>query len=257
LCPDSPLTPDTSDRYVAPAAAPDGRIAFVYTRRRAEAAGFSSYQLVLGSLRFGGATRLLAELPFTLDGEPTYNGISHLRWLSPDTIIYRGDFEGRVCLSGPPCAAYEARSGRGLVLHRLSTGERQLIPGTRYASSVTVSEPGVILYTLGGDTRVFRRNLATGVVTVVYDAGSDIVREVEAAGNRLVLLAGGSVSFYEIESVGLIQVDRGGQIRVLDLATGEVTVVDLSAPWRQLALSPDGRRLVAESSGDLFLLELP
>ncbi len=89
----------------------------------------------------------------------------------------------------------------------------------------------------------------------MWDFGTRIVREAEVAGGRLAAIVGGSVQFYELPGVGLLQVDNGGPIRVVDLATASEQVIQGS--WRQLALSPDGRRLVAVSGGDLWLVTVP
>src|SRR6185437_12208755 len=71
------------------------------------------------------------------------------------------------------------------------------VPGTDFASGVS---PGAsedeIYYTLGGDTRVFRRVLSSGDVSVAHDFGpAGIARDVDVAGGRLTAIVGGRVAF--------------------------------------------------------------
>jgi hypothetical protein len=128
----------------------------------------------------------------------------------------------------------------------------EVIPGTDYASSVAVtSEPEVIYYTLGGDSRVYRRDLTTGAVTVFHDFGpGEIARDVAVFGARLVAVVGGSVLYrFEAPHNGFVQRDEGGDLHFVDLATSTHTVFDGdSVLFRHPVFSPDGQRLVVEVS---------
>src|SRR5437879_277497 len=67
-----------------------------------------------------------------------------------------------------------------------------VIPGTRFASSVAAGESAdIIYYTLGGDSRVYRRVLSSGSVSVAHDFGGGIARDVQVVGSRLIAVVGG------------------------------------------------------------------
>ena len=123
-----------------------------------------------------------------------------------------------------------------------------LIPGTDYASGVAPgASPGEIYYTLGGDTRVYRRVLATGEVSVLYDFGAaGIARDVHAVGNRFTAIVGGHVIFSVDPLFGPVQWDSGGLIHVVDLSTGTDMLVAGPGLFRHPALAPNGDRVVAE-----------
>jgi hypothetical protein len=97
----------------------------------------------------------------------------------------------------------------------------------------------------------------------LWDFAPEVPRDVQVAGNRLAAVVGGSVRFaWEPPLADTIQRDDGGAIALVDLSGGNVITVGAGQRvFRRLALSPDGRRLVAESpegrSTDLYLFALP
>jgi hypothetical protein len=144
-----------------------------------------------------------------------------------------------------------------------------VIPGTRNASSLALGgSPDAIYFTLGGDTRVFRRALSSGAVTAIFDFGpAGIARDIQVTDNRLFAVVGGAVSFgYEALLGFNVQRDGGGQLHLVDLATGHDSVLPdrvngIPLFFRRPALSPSGRRLVAEvvtgSVADLWMFDVP
>src|SRR5436309_1960365 len=102
------------------------------------------------------------------------------------------------------------------------------VPATLYASSVA---PGgtadVIFFTLGGDSRVFRRVRSGATDSVVHDFGAaGIARDVQVAGTRLVAVVGGTISFAYDSLLGYaVQRDAGGFLYLVDLETGAETVL--------------------------------
>ena len=115
-----------------------------------------------------------------------------------------------------------------------------------------------IYYTLGGDTRVYRRVLASGDVSVVHDFGAaGITRDVHAAGNRLTAIVGGRTS-------------ASAWIRSWDRSSG--TAAGSSTWWisgrertsrsrgrgtfRHPSLAPTGDQLVAEGY-PLIITDVP
>src|SRR5207244_9373108 len=102
------------------------------------------------------------------------------------------------------CPIDTLRTGVDVVRLDLSSDATSLavVPGTRFASAVARGESAdVIYYTLGGDSRVYRRVLSTGTVSVAHDFGSGIAREVEVVGSRLVGGVGGDGTV-AVEHVG-------------------------------------------------------
>jgi len=70
------------------------------------------------------------------------------------------------------------------------------------------------------------------------------------------------VSFVNDPGLGLVQRDGGGQLVLVDLATGgETALTPTTAMYRHAALAPNGRHIVAEAvvgrTTDLYLLEVP
>jgi len=120
-----------------------------------------------------------------------------------------------------------------------------------------------IFYTLGGDSRVYRRGLSTGEVAVAHDfAAAGIARDVHVVGNRLVAVVGGDVSFAYDSVLGYdVQRDRGGSLYLVDFTTGaETPLPGGTPPLRRPALSPSGKRVVAEAAAagvaDLWMFDL-
>jgi len=111
---------------------------------------------------------------------------------------------------------------------------------------------------------VYLRVLPSGSDSVVHTFGG-IVRDVSIAAGRLAAVVGGDVAFFydSAQSVQL-QVDHGGALHVLTLATGVDAMISDTLHTRRPALDPTGTRLVAEArdgvNGDrstLWLWKLP
>jgi len=154
----------------------------------------------------------------------------------------------------------------GLEIVRLDFGSAtpamRVLPGTSQASSVTVAGSDTLFFTINGDTRILRLTLADDSITVVHDFGSgNIARDVQVGSGRVVAVVGGNVSFTPDSITGGIQRDSGGTIVVVDPSSGNETPLAPGSLFRHPAVSPDGRRIVAESyvgrSTDLWLLETP
>lgn len=122
------------------------------------------------------------------------------------------------------------------------------VSNTDQASSVGVGRADTIYYTIDGDSRIFVRALSDTLTRVAYDFGAGVIaRDVRAAGNRLVAVGGGYVSYVNDTLLGLIQVDRGGSLYVIDLTDSTALPVHLSGGVaRRPVLSPDGTRVVYE-----------
>lgn len=259
LCDNSPAQWDSTNTFAAPAVSPDGQVAFVRFGAGLRLRFPRTIDLMVGSFDDLAGARRVASVPYTLPGAPTHLGVSQIRWLGPRALVYRGDWRGNVCVvEVPDCETVGISSGLNLVYHPLDSvlGARRVLPGTAYASSVAAgADPDELYFTRGGDSRAYRYVVSTGVRTVVYDFGA-IARDVQFAAGRLVAVVGGAVVFENRPGAGLVQVDFGGALVAVDLASGVPTTVGTGA-YRHPALAPDGRRLVAERYGDLWLFTLP
>ena len=208
--------------------------------------------------------RALMKLPYSAAGL-VHNSVSQIRWLAPDTLIYRGDYAALTCLTATaPCPQAFVVSGYDIEIHSASdSGPPTVVPGTDLASSVALDPGGdAFFYTLQADNRIYRRVLSTGATTVVYSfpAGT-IVRDVHAVGSLLAAITGGQVVILAPpvtpDGTPPLQYDPvGGDITVLNLATGTPLAV-IAGQFRRPALSPDGRHIVAQSAGDLYLFNVP
>ncbi len=266
ICSPGSAISDSTFILTEPAAAADGRLAYVVivsapTDKASRAA------LVLGTLADPAAAQPLLSFPFTAPDTVRLDEASQLRWLDAGSLAYLALHVGYDSARSRDTV----RTGAEIVRLELggATPSMAVVPGTRDASSLAVAgSPDTIYFTLGGDSRVFRRALASGVVSVLFDfGGGQVARDVQVLGNRLVAVVGGAVSFgYEALLGYNVQRDGGGPLHLVDLASGHDSVLPDSVAgvplfFRRPALAPSGRRLVAEvvtgSVTDLWMLDLP
>jgi hypothetical protein len=238
-----------SDAVLATGPGPDGRMAFL-----ASATSLTNFNPEHTGLRVapgpdpnGGAQVL--HLPYSR-GTGLVNWAGRLRWIQGDRLAYLGQTlkVRQQChfACTPPDTTI---TSIGVELLDLGSGAPVALPGTARATGLaTIADGAVVLYTLAGDSRIFRRNLASGAVTVAHDFGAaGIARDLDASGTRIAAVVGGLVSEEDDPDLGPIQFDRGGILHVVDLADhSDTPVPDASRLYRRPALSPGGDVLVAE-----------
>jgi hypothetical protein len=276
-CELSPTGEQLTEAIESAAPATDGRLAFSAATSNIGAILPETQGLVLGTLARPSVYQTLLSLPTTGASGRLAGGISQLRWLSQNRLLYLAE----LVTTQRPCQGCEldtVRSGleaNWLVIDQPGSSP-QLVPGTDFASGVS---PGAsedeVYYTLAGDARVYRRALSTGEVVVAYDFGAaGITRDVHVVGNRLAAIVGGRVAFTNDPSLGPVQWDSGGTLHVVDLQSGAEALPPAPGLFRRPQLSPDGNQVVAEvypliitpngvgtdttvaRAGDLYLMEL-
>ncbi len=269
---------DSTNAIESAAPAADGRLGFVEASSRIGAtATLREGIAVAPTLDPRGAT-IVQPIPYAIPGEPAHTHVTALRWLGPGTLGFVG---GNVAILadcvGCPTDTIVANL-KVVTLDAAGGSAPAVVPGTDFASGLS---PGgtddEIYYTLGGDSRVFRRTLSTGAVDVAHDFGAEgIARDVQVVGGRLTAVVGGRVAFVVNPVLGPTQRDSGGVVHVVDLATSADQSLDQTGLlFRRPALSPDGAHVVAEGysllitssggvadttvsrSGDLYLLDAP
>jgi hypothetical protein len=248
FCRVDPIHADSTDLMEAPAVGSDGRIFFHQVVSWIGQQKLGASALMLGRADDPiGATRL-RPLPYTAPNGRIHSSVRLPQWIGRDSLVYLAEqlfYEGSTFY---PDTFY---TGLDVVLLDLTgaTPEFQVVPGTDYASSVALTdESGVIYYTLGGDSRVFRRVLSTGEVTTVYDFGTgNIVRDVQLRGTVLVAVVGRSVLYRFEDAHGYVQRDEGGDLAFVDLGTGGVSLFSTDTVlFRHPMMSPGGTRVVVE-----------
>jgi hypothetical protein len=187
-------------------------------------------------------------LPLTPTGGSSQDYAGHLRWLTPDALVYVGQHFDvkRDC---PACILDTVLTSTEVTTLTVDGMTATAVPGTELATGVApILDGTAILYTLPNDTRIYRRVLAGGEVTVVHDFGpAGVARDVHAVGNRVIAVVGGRVAFSEDPRFGPVQWDSGGVVHVLDLGQPSSTRLDTPGRlYRRPALSPDSTRIVAE-----------
>jgi len=220
--------------------------------------------LVVAPLSDPNAVRVLRSVPYSLPSRPPHQGISHLAWLTPTRLIYLAErvTYPQACSS---CAPDTVRTGIEVVTLDVAgaTPLLAVVPGTDSASSVAVATSDTIYFTRNGDSRVYRFAFSSGQIDTVHDfAAAGIARDIGLANGRLVAVVGGDVTYVVDSVLGASQVDHGGELHIVTLATGAETVFgDATSHFRRPALFPDGTRLVTEvwSNGkaDLWLMDVP
>ena len=248
-CPVEPVQDDSTNLMDAAAVSPDGRVFFHQVTSWIGQQKLGEASIEVGNLADPVNSSRLTLLPYTAANGRIHSSIRSPAWTGPNTVVYLAE---QLFYQGS--SFYPDTFVTGLEIVQVDLGGPapvyQLIPGTDYASSVAVStEPGVIYYTLGGDSKVYRRDLAAGTVSVSHDFGTGlIVRDVSVFGSRLVAVVAGSVLYqFEVAHSGFVQRDEGGDLHFVDLATGNTSVFATDTVlFRHPVYSPDGQRVVVE-----------
>lgn len=249
ICDAASIGPAATEAIESPVVGPDGRLAFVRATSAVGAVTPDLQRLEVGPGMDASAAAEVQRVPYTIPGEPIHTGLIALRWQRADRLIFVGGGLGyrRLCLT---CVLDTVVAGRKVVTLDLTPAGSVLsaVPRTEFASGVAAgASDDEILYTVGGDTRVFRRVLSTGEVAVAHDFGAaGVARDVHVAGGRLTATVGGRVAVSVDPDLGPLQWDSGGIIHVVDLASGADVTLDGPGLFRRPALAPDGRRVVAE-----------
>lgn len=248
LCPVDPVHDDSTDLMESPAVHSDGRLFFHQVISWIGQQKLGSSRLKLGTTDDPFHAATLRPLPYTAPNGRIHSSIRIPQWIGGDSLVYLAEqlfYEGSTFF---PDTFY---TGLDIVL--LDLGEAtpvfNVVPGTDYASSVALSDgKDAIYYTLGGDSRVFRRELSSGTVSTVYDFGAgNVVRDVQVRGTDLVAVVGRSVLYRFEEAHGFVQRDEGGDLAFVDLSSGSQTVFATdSVLFRHPMISPDGARVVVE-----------
>jgi hypothetical protein len=250
-CTLSPSADQRTESLEPAAAAPDHRLAFLAASGTIGSLAPSDQELSLATVADPGTRTSLLAVPYTISGRPTHSGISQLRWLGPNRLVYLGEAVNVLSLCDG-CARDTVQSGLDAVWLDLAGGAApQLIAGTGNASGVSPgSSQDEVYYTLNGDTRVYRETISSGSATVAFDfAAAGIARDVHVVGTRMAAVVGGRVHFTDHPVIGPTQFDSGGVVHVVDLSDN--SDVTLTGPndhglYRRPQLSPAGSQVVVE-----------
>ena len=266
-CPLEDLAQDSVNLLGTPAISATGLAAWVEARSATGRVSPASAEIRVGSLTLSDAGTVVRTLPYLAQSGNVHTTISHLHWLGETSLVYVGDDVQYI----RPCQQCKLDSlliGREIARLDLAAGNLvSVIPGTAEATSVWPSADGLtIYYTIAGDSRVFRQLLSSGAVTTVHDfAPAGIVRDVSLTDSVLAAIVGGRVSYGTIAPIGPVQVDSGGVLYHVDLATGVATALGIPGKaLRAPALRPGARQIAVEAvddtgplSADLYLFTSP
>ncbi len=249
---DVPGLQSTTDVVGATAAAADGRLA-LFTAGNGTIGGNTPVILSIGIAPTLDAANpeTVRSLPFTPPGGGFQDYAGYLHWLDPSRLVYVGErFWAVTACPESGCPLDTLFTGSEISVVDLANGGAvSVIAGTQLATGVAPVEDGqAILYTIAGDSRVYRRVLSSDEVSVVHDFGTaGIARDVSAAGTRIAAVVGGRITFGVDPRIGPVHWDSGGVLHVVNLDGGSDQVLGVSSRlYRRPALSPDGTRVVAE-----------
>jgi hypothetical protein len=267
-CPTNDFAGDSVDAREWPAASAEGRLAWVEQQGRVGLRAPAHGAIRLGGWDPGRPGTVVRTLPYLAPSGTVHVTATHLAWLGDDSLVYVGAdlLYSRACST---CKVDTLVVGREIVTLDLSTDPATItiVPGTTGATAVwPLPATGALVYTLAGDSRVFRRQLATAVVDTVWDfAPLGIARDPSLDGTRLLAVVGGLVSFANDPLLGPIQPDSGGTLYLVDLSDSSVTAASPATQLlRHQVPRPDGHIVTAEATDilgpfvpDLFLYSLP
>jgi len=221
ICNTSAGQRDSTEAYGSAAVSQGGRLAYSYAQSTPRRTNPNVSQLRVATLADPLNVTVVHPMPLDVEGTKV-DGIGDLHWLSETRLVYLA--QSITYIFGPGGTPPDTVIG-GLavvVVDLVNNPVPAIVPGTMTATSVALGDaPEVIIYTLAGDSRVYRRELATGAVTVLHDFGTlGIARGLALLDDRLVAVVGGAVTF-QLDPVA--QVDLGGPLLDVDLTTGQTT----------------------------------
>jgi hypothetical protein len=243
-----PAGEQLTEAIESPAPVSDGRLAFAVASSAIASQVPLTQFLALGTVSQPTDYQTLRSLPYSSTSGRFIGGISQLHWLDQQRLLYLAE----VVSTRLPCSGCPIDTVRsGLEAHIVSVdvpGSLDVVPGSDFASGVSPGSSGdEVYYTLGGDSRIYRRVLSSGEVTTAYDFGATgIARDVDVVGSTLTAVVGGRVAFSTDPSLGPVQWDSGGTLHVVDLTDGSDIPIDGPGLFRRPRLSPDATQVVAE-----------
>jgi hypothetical protein len=247
LCPLHP-TGDTTLAFEWPTLRPDGRLAYQRAVWTSASSPPLTRSIALATLAQWDAGQILVTFAATFGGvgPSSVDGARDLAWLADTSLVFVRErmTVGRSVPGGPIDTSFAS-----LEIDRLDFGSATpvltVVPGTAGATSVAVSDSATaIYYTLPGDSIVYRRQLAAGIVDTAYAFAGVVPGDVRVRGARLVAVI-------------------GGDLHLVDLAAATETVVSGSGiVFGHPALSHDGHRIVVEGTAsgaepDLWRVDWP
>lgn len=251
LCWRGPGEGDSADVVVTGAESPGGRLAFVAERSRSSSFFPSARALLAGPPRDPENAAVILPFPFS-HSNVLWHGARDLTWLDDSTLVFVAELYGynQGGSSGPPDTL---RTGIEVVRLDLRTDPATIrsYGVTRWASSVALGPgPGTVIFTVGGDARVFTLDLATGAAALLHDFGAlGIARDARLVNGTLVAVVGGYVTYaFDSPHAREVQRDLGGPIYAVDLAGAAAPILLTAATdaYRHLSLAPSGATVAAE-----------
>jgi hypothetical protein len=274
-CKDFARSIDSTYSFEWPALRPGGDISFLLVANRVTAVRPGYQSLRVGRLDNPDGSFELMTLPFRVD-TAYYTAILSPRWLDSTRMIF---IAGILLIGEPPIPTDTFYGGRVVATLDRQNGVTVVngIPGTDHASSVAATPgSGDFYFTVEGDSRVFRSDLAGSNIQVYYDFGpGQVARDVAVRGDSLLVVVGNRVVLYDFEEVGQVQSDFGDRLRLVDPGSGLDQVVgDAGLCYRRPAFSQDGRTLLVEgyatsdgmpcsltsaiaAEGNIWIIDLP
>lgn len=251
ICERRPGHQDSTDVFQSPVVSPGGQLLYLRAVSRIGNQKSPRMELALATLDAPVPATALTPVPYFASSGKTHFFVASPAWLDDDSFVYLAQYlwyQGSTFFPDTFATGLE-------IVHGSVTGNAAtltVVPATEEASSVAAGDqPGTVIATFGGDSKVYRVDLATGARTLLWDFGvAGIARDAQVAGGRLVAVVGRSVLYqFEEAHQQFVQRDEGGDLHVVELATGEMEVFSYDETlFRRPALAPDGSRLVVEAS---------
>lgn len=171
---DVPSGDDMLDAIESAVLSPGGRLGFVSATGSTGAPSPARQDIAVASSLDPASAQRVRPLPNIPQGAATQTSAEYLRWLDDSRLVYVDQIlhVRRPC---PPCEADTIRIGKSVTVLDVDAAAVAPIslPGTSLATGVAIpSGSGSVLYTLAGDSRVYRQRLADGAVDVVHDFGA-------------------------------------------------------------------------------------
>jgi len=239
------LDGDSTNALLEPAVGPDSVLAYLRESSLLGAVAPRRRELVAASLAAPDPGRVVVSFPYTAPDGLLHTGASHIHWLGPTALAYIAD---DVTYQTQGTFADTIVTPLEIVRVDLSGASPVLtvVPGTAGATSLALDSAGAMIYTLPGDTRVYRLAPGGGAAAVLYDYGSaGVPSEVQVRGKVLLALIDGRLTRATLGDSVLVPMASPDSTRILG----------------RPALAPSGTRVVVELSGgppaDLWLLEVP